>query len=261
MNARLPFNPFIWSYVSCCILLIIFSSGCSSSKMADADNEGFIQIFDGKTLSGWEGDPTYWRVEKGNLVGEVTPSTLLKRNSFIIWRGGLTKDFELKVDFRVSKQGNSGINYRSEEVEGIPYALRGYQCDIDGEKRYTGMNYDERRRTIIAWPGQKTLLEPVADNSGSLSAYIKNNQWTKSILKGSLGDIDSLKARIKNNDWNEVHLIVKDNRLLHYINGTLMSDVTDNDTANRTFSGLLGVQVHVGPPMKIEYRNFRLRQI
>src|SRR5690606_12863275 len=125
----------------------------------------------------------------------------------------------------------------------------------------TGMNYDERKRTVIAWPGQKTLLEPVNDSSAPLSAYVKDNQWTGSIIDGSLGDVDSLKARIKGNDWNQVHLIVKGNRLQHYINGALMSDVTDNDTANRSFSGLLGVQVHVGPPMKIEYRNFRLKQI
>ena len=66
-------------------------------------------IFDGKTLNGWEGDPKYWRVENGALVGEVTPETLLKTNSFVIWRGGVTKDFELKVDYRITDRGNSGI--------------------------------------------------------------------------------------------------------------------------------------------------------
>jgi hypothetical protein len=74
---------------------------------------GFVKIFDGKTLTGWEGDPTYWRVENGNLVGEITPSTLLKTNSFIIWQGGSPADFEIKLEFKITKSGNSGINYRS----------------------------------------------------------------------------------------------------------------------------------------------------
>ncbi len=76
-----------------------------------------------------------------------------------------------------------------------------------------------------------------------------------------MGNIDSLKSHIKSGDWNEVHLVIKGNRLQHFVNGVLMSDVTDNDTANRKMKGLLGVQVHVGPPMKVEYRNIRLKKL
>ncbi len=159
------------------ILFIFFLSSCNTpAEDSDMDINDFVQIFDGKTLQDWEGDQTYWRVENGNLVGEVTPATLLDRNSFIIWRGGETKDFELKAEFRVSDKGNSGINYRSEEVNDVPFALRGYQSDIDGEKKYTGMNYEERGRTVLAWPGQKVLLEPV--DKDSIQAYVENNQWT-----------------------------------------------------------------------------------
>jgi hypothetical protein len=233
--------------------------GCSPAKPT-SDEDGFVSIFDGKTLNGWDGDSTYWRVENGNLVGEVTPATLLNRNSFIIWRGGTTEDFELKVEYRVSAEGNSGINYRSEEVEGVPFALRGYQCDIDGANLYTGMNYEERKRTTIARQGQQVLLETVEDPSQPLSAYIENNRWTRSIVTETLGNVDSMKSAIRPNEWNKVHLVVRGNRMLHYINGILMSDVTDNDTINRRLSGLLGVQVHVGPPMKIEYRNFRVKR-
>lgn len=244
-----------------CILLLMLSNSCMTSRMAH--EKGFVKIFDGKTLDGWEGDPTYWKVEDGKLVGEVTPATLLRRNSFIIWRGGVTTDFELKVEYRVSKEGNSGINYRSEEVEGLPYALRGYQADLEGADRYSGSNYEERRRTTLASRGQKVLLNPVhSPNSiaDSLQAHIKNNLWTEAVVTSSLGSADSLQVHIKKEDWNEYHLIVRGNHLQHYINDVLMSDVTDNDTANRRFTGLLGVQVHVGPPMKIEYRNFRLKQ-
>jgi hypothetical protein len=241
-------------------VLISFSS-CKSSNRDNLSADGFKQIFDGKTLDGWEGDPTYWRVENGNLVGEVTPATLLKRNSFIIWRGGLTSDFELKVEYKVSKGGNSGINYRSEELKNVPYALKGYQADLDGAQRYTGSNYEERGRTTLASRGEKVVLKPGKYNLDSLQAHIKNNHWIPSIVTDSLGNSNSLASHIKNEDWNEYHLIIKDNHMQHFVNGVLMSDVTDNDTINRKFKGLLGVQVHVGPPMTVKYRNFRLKEL
>ncbi|WPP50347.1 3-keto-disaccharide hydrolase [Catalinimonas niigatensis] len=228
-----------------------------------SDEEGFIEIFDGETLEGWEGDPNYWRVENGNLVGEITPDKPLETNSFIIWRGGEPADFELKTEFRISEKGNSGINYRSEQLDTIPYALRGYQADIDGMNRYTGQNYEERKRTTLAYRGQKTAIntQDNPEEAGSLRANVKNNAWSHMEVTESLGDTEALKAKIKSEGWNECHLIIKGNRLQHYINGVLMSDVTDNDTVNRKMSGLLGVQVHVGPPMMVEYRNIRLKEL
>lgn len=212
---------------------------------AGEDAAGFEAIFNGRTLDGWEGDPAYWRVENGCLVGEVTPETLLKRNSFIIWRGGTPGDFELKVEYRVSAGGNSGINYRSAEVEDTPFALRGYQLDIDGANRYTGQNYEERGRTFLALRGDMAR----ADADG------------KSRITGTVGDKDALAAFIRNGDWNSVHLIVRGNTMIHMVNGHVMSVMVDDDPERRSREGLLGVQVHVGPPMKIEYRNFRLKKI
>ena len=220
--------------------------------------DGFVSIFDGKTLKGWEGDANYWRVENGSLVGEITADKLLKSNTFIIWRGGEPKNFELILEYRISQGGNSGINYRSEQITEVPFALRGYQADIDGMNRYTGQNYEERGRTTLAYRGQTTTINPPDANS-SVKDDIKNNAWTKVEVTKSLNK-DSLKTFIKGEDWNEVHLVVKDNRLLHYVNGVLMSDVTDKDPVNGKMKGLLGVQVHVGPPMKVEYRNIRIKQ-
>lgn len=249
-----------YTIIFCTQLLLIFVS-CKTGHLKNSNDEGFVSIFDGKTLEGWDGDPVYWKVKDGRLVGEVTPATLLKRNSFIIWRGGQVSDFEMKVDYRVSKDGNSGINYRSEEVKGIPYALRGYQADLDGAQRYTGMNYEERRRTTIASRGEKVILSSPSHNPDSLALHIENNRWLPTTVIGSLGTKESLAAKVRDEDWNEYHLIAKGNRLLHKINGVLMSDVTDNDKVNRRQKGLLGVQVRVGPPMKIEYRNFRLKKL
>jgi hypothetical protein len=234
----------------------------STSVATPEAEEGFTQIFDGKTLDNWEGDKTYWSVKDGSLIGQITPSTLLKTNSFIVWRGGTTADFELKTEFRITENGNSGINYRSEEVADVPNALRGYQADIDGKNNYTGQNYEERGRTTLAYRGEKVIVNTQKNPAepGSLSANVKSNAWTIREVTGSLGSKDSLRSLIKSNDWNTCHIIAKGNRLQHFINGVLMSDVTDNDEVNRKLSGLLGVQVHVGPPMQVEYRNIRLKQ-
>ena len=208
------------------------------------DEGGFVSIFDGNSLSGWEGDSVYWRVENGTIVGEVTPETLLKRNSFLIWRGGTTGDFELKLEYKVSAEGNSGINYRSFEVTETPFALKGYQCDIDGKGQWSGQNYEERGRTFLALRGQFTQI----GTDG------------KPVEIASVGNKDELFGFIKKEDWNECHLVVRGNTLIHLINKHLMSVVTDNDAENRKCDGLLGVQVHVGPPMKIEYRNIRIKK-
>ncbi|MDR3716826.1 MAG: DUF1080 domain-containing protein [Puia sp.] len=242
--------------------LTIICGSCNSSKSSTAqDEKGFVPIFDGKSLDQWKGDPVYWRVEDGCLVGVVTRETLLKRNTFIIWQGEMPENFEIRVEYKVSREGNSGINYRSEPIEGFPFALRGYQADLNGANTYTGSNYEERRRTTLASQGQRVVIPPLDNPADSLQVHIVDNQWLPKIVTGSLGDPDSLKTHIRVDDWNEYHIIVRGNRMQHYVNGILMSDVTDNDPVNRRFKGFLGVQVHVGPPMKIAYRNFRLKRL
>jgi hypothetical protein len=224
--------------------LALISIGLPIIVLAQKDSMGFESIFDGKTLHGWEGDPVYWRVENGCLVGEITPQTIVSQNSFIIWRGGSTNDFELKLEYRISAKGNSGINYRSKPVPGNKWALQGYQSDIDGENQWSGQNYEERGRTFLALRGQA----------------VRVNQNGKIQVLAGLGDKAEL-TRYIHQDWNECHLIVKNNVMMHIINGQLMSLVIDEDISHRTMDGLLGVQVHVGPPMKVEYRNIRIKKL
>lgn len=233
-----------------------------SERKKKSENK-FVSIFDGKTLREWEGDSAYWSVEEGAITGEVKPNNLLQHNSFIIWKGGAPADFELKGEFKITAQGNSGINYRSARVTDIPFALRGYQADLDGQNLYTGQNYEERKRTTLAFIGQKTIVDPCFGPSDpiDLRAKIQNNAWTCVTVAGSLGTTELLKQSIKSNQWNRFHLMIKGNRLLHYINGILFSDVTDNDTVNRTQKGLLGMQVHVGPAMKVQFKNLYLKEL
>lgn len=245
------------------ILSLLLLTTLSFAQKKPTRPADFVSIFDGKTLTGWSGDPTYWRVENGSLVGEITPITLLKTNSFITWQGSEPADFELKGEFNITENGNSGINYRSEQLTDVPHALRGYQADIDGKNRYTGQNYEERKRTTLAYRGQKTTIPTYtgADTPDAVRANVKNNAWNGLTVTGSLGNSDSLKTFIKPEAWNTFRLVVKGNHLQHYINDVLMSDVTDNDTVNGSMKGKLGVQVHVGPPMKVQYRSLMLKTL
>ena len=211
------------------------------------DEPEFQSIFDGKSLTGWAGNPAYWRAEDGALVGEITPATVIKSNTFIIWQGGRPKDFELKLDYRITPAGNSGINYRSAVVPDPvtpdnKFAMRGYQCDIDGRKMYVGNNYEEKGRLFLAVRGQLTRIVG----------------GRPPILVSTIGDTNEL-AKFVTDDWNAVHIMARGNTLTHVVNGHVMVVAIDDDAPNRPADGLIGVQVHVGPPMKVEYRNIRLR--
>ncbi len=212
------------------------------------DEPGFQAIFDGKTLHGWEGNPNYWSVQDGAMVGQITPETIIRSNTFIIWREGRPKDFELKVDVRITPSGNSGINYRSVVVPdtvtpGNKFAMRGYQCDIDGGNRYTGNNYEEKGRLFLAVRGQLTRVVGTR----------------KPIVVAAFGDPQQLASVFVPANWNTIHIAARANVLTHIVNGQLMSVVVDDDPPNRPADGLIGVQVHVGGPMKVEYRNWRLK--
>lgn len=244
------------------LIFIMLMSCLNKENKKEYQNESdFISIFNEKDLSGWVGDSTYWSVKEGTLVGEVTPETILERNSFIIYEKAQPSNFELKLEYKISNSGNSGINYRSERIEKFPFALKGYQCDIDGKNRYTGQNYEEKKRTTLAYIGEKVTIPSMPDSISktNLRKNVKKNCWQTRVVSDTLGDLKQLKSHIKENDWNSVHLIVKDNRMQHYINGVLMSDVLDLDTENRANKGFLGVQVHVGPPMKVQYKNIKIK--
>ena len=225
------------------VLLTVLTSPVLTQTAVEPD---FLKIFDGRSLEGWDGDPTYWSVEDGTLVGTVTPDTLLDRNTFIIWRGGELADFELRLEYRITDSGNSGINFRSIEIPGVPYAMRGYQADLHGGDRYTGNVYEERGRTFLALRGQKTIVEP-----GEVAAVAE--------LFGSERD---LQAFIRKEDgWNTSRIVARGGHIQQYFNGRLFSEVIDNDPVAGRRRGLLGVQVHVGPPMKVEFRNIRVKKL
>ena len=259
-------RPYLLLEVVAAVTLLgygLFSNGETSNQTSvpsKISQDGFTPIFDGKSLEGWEFDPVYWSVKEGAIVGEITAATLLKNNTFIIWKGEELGDFELKVDFWISEKGNSGVQYRSDRFTELPYALRGYQADIDGGNLYTGQNYEERKRTTLAYRGQKTRIVSAPDSITSIGGYVRNNAWKGLVLVDELGDRTALGNLIKKGDWNTIHIVAKGNLMKHYVNGTLMSEVLDEDAKNRRVRGLFGFQVHVGPPMKVMFKNILLKK-
>lgn len=205
--------------------------------------DGFESIFDG-TMKGWDGDPDFWRVENGVLVGETTKEKPMKANTFLIWRGGEPADFELKLDFKMNST-NSGVQYRSATVPEVgKWVLKGYQADFDFENRYTGQLYEERGRGFLAMRGQAATME-----AGKKARVVAN-------LKSS----EDLRGAVNINGWNTLHVIAQGNVLMHILNGQLAAAFVDDDTKNRAMKGLIGMQLHVGPPMRVEYRNIYLKK-
>jgi hypothetical protein len=238
------------------------------------DRTGFRSIFNGTSLEGWDGDTTFWRVESGAIVGESTAEKVVTQNTFLIWRGGEPADFELKLEFRMNST-NSGVQYRSVQVpEGGAekigkWVLKGYQADIDFNNQYTGMLYEERGRGFLAPRGTFGYVGPNQSAAGArgpagASAAPVAASATPSGPRGSLGrlaDSEALRSVIKQNDWNQLHVIARGHVLIHVLNGHVTALFLDDDAANRSSKGLIGLQIHTGPPMKIEFRHVYLKTV
>jgi hypothetical protein len=221
--------------------------GAAGPPVSALPETGYQSIFDGRTLNGWDGDPDFWRVEGGEIIGETRKDHQPKQNTFLIWRGGKPGDFELILQYKLSGQSaNSGIQYRSVELPDVAkWVLKGYQADIDIAQTYTGQMYEERLRGFLALRGQISYVP-----DGGKVGYI-----------GTTGDSDQLKGFINANDWNEMHIVARGNTLIHMINGHVMSITVDDDRANRKMDGVIGIQLHVTPDaMKMEVKNVRIKQ-
>ena len=214
------------------------------SMVPPIEETGYQPIFDGKSLAGWDGDPKFWRVENGAIVGQTTTDKQPDQNTFLIWRGGSPANFELKLQYKLTGF-NSGIQIRSIELPDIKYAMKGYQADMDGMQQYTGQIYEERGRGFLAMRGQ--------------FSYIGLDK--KPGVVGSVGDGEELKKIIKGDDWNDLHLIARGSTIVQLLNGRITSMIMDDDTTGRRLDGLIGIQCHKGPPMKIEVRNIRLKKL
>ena len=225
--------------------------GFGGPPPAPDDTAGFTQIFDGKSLTGWDGDPTFWRAENGAIVGESTPEKRVAENSFLIWRGGTVRDFELKIEFRINGT-NSGVQYRSKERPDVgKWVLQGYQADMDFANQFTGNVHDERGRG----PGEG---HAVLSRRGQVTRIVDGPKYK---VVGSIGDPTLLRGVLNVNNWNRYHIIARGPVLMQFINDQLMAVALDEDPKGSYAEGVIGLQMHTGPPFKLQYRNLMYRKI
>ncbi|MFN0077616.1 MAG: DUF1080 domain-containing protein [Prosthecobacter sp.] len=212
------------------------------------------EIFNGKDLTGWEGNKDLWSVKDGTITGITPPDPanpakgILKHNTFLVWKGGTVSDFELTFQYRIEK-GNSGVQYRSKELTPGEFGpiISGYQADFEAGDTYSGILYEERGRGILAKRGEKTVIKAGADGK---KAVVE--------VTGTVGESAAIQASIKKEDWNEYRIVAKGNHVQHFINGQQTVDVTDEDAANAPKEGLLALQIHAGPVMVVQFKNFKL---
>jgi type 1 glutamine amidotransferase len=229
------------------MLVALLALGWSPDAAVTADDGGGWQtIFDGQTLDGWDGNPDFWRVEDGAITGQTTADKPTKGNTFIIWRKGELADFELQLEYKIIG-GNSGIQYRSFEVPDNKWVIGGYQADFEAGDTYSGILYGERYRGILCNRGQKTVLKK------------KDGKFAVEVV-GSVGDSREIQSKIKKEDWNTYRIVAIGFHFQHFINDVPTADCTDEDDARRE-KGLLALQLHAGPPMKVQFRNIKIRHL
>ena len=226
------------------------------------DHEGYRPLFDGVSLKGWDGNPKFWRVEDGAIVGESTAQNP-SGNSYIAYRGVEAKDFTLKFEIKVEGSGGSGLQYRSKT--GIPWLapiapnvtanvgpvnlnwmMTGPQADFWPNSPYwTGQFYSENTpMRIMAWRGQ------VVEGAG---------MGTKRLM-GDIGDRDALGKLVRMNDWNQYTVIARGGVLIHILNGQLMAVMVDDDPgSSNNQSGLFGIEIEA--TTKVSVRNIWLKKL
>lgn len=211
-------------------------------------------IFNGKDLSGWDGDPRLWSVKDGVIHGETTRENPARGNTFLIWRDGKLKDFELKLKFRI-QNGNSGVQYRSKEVD--KWVISGYQAEVENNPGKVGFLYHEKGRGWLTNVGDFMVI----DEDGKKEVVSK------------VSDVEELKkvGYYREKDWNEYRIIAQGNHLVHYLNGYQTIELIDNDSITNpndpkdrkgaAREGLLALQIHAGPPMVVEFKDIRIRNL
>jgi len=231
------------------LLGVLLGVACASWGQTLPAESGMRTIFNGKDLTGWDGDPRFWSVTNGIIRGETTPANPCKGNTFLVWTAGRTTDFELRLSFRCTAANNSGVQYRSTPFGAeapAKWRVKGYQHELRNENKLpnvSGFIYDEGgKRGRICLAGEKAVWN------------------TKKNVMGSLIDAEGYKKLMKLNDWNEIAILARGNHIQHYLNGQLVLDFTD-EAEVKLLEGVLALQLHAGKPMWAEFKNIRIKDL
>jgi hypothetical protein len=220
---------------------------------------GFVSMFNGKDLSGWEGLPEAWRVEDGALTAESTPEKPCTRAHYLMWRGGKPADFEMRTDFRLQGAGgNSGIQFRSRELP--EWDTSGYQADIENGEQWTGCLF-EHTRGGIAMRGESVVIEKDGRKTVAPIAIPEAVQKLMAESRGSGHTLSlhvALLRQVKMGEWNSYTIVARGPEITLKINDTVMAQVNDQQTGLAARDGVIALQMHPGPPMKIQFKNLRI---
>ena len=255
---------------------VLFAVCALQAQVKPLPETGFRPMFDGKTLSGWDCDPAFWRATNGEIVGETAKAHQPEQNTFCIWKGGSPGDFELRLQYKLTgATGNSGIQYRgailpprppapagpargpagpcpSGQPRGVPpsresqakWDMLGPQFDFDGRNNYTGQFYEQATgRGIIAWRGQ----------------VVHTEEGKAPRLVATLGEKEELGGYVKIDDWNQLHLIARGNTMTHIVNGHVMAVLIDDDASKFRKDGIIGFEIESFG--KISLRNIWLKRL
>lgn len=218
------------------LLLSALTLVCTSLFAAEGE---FRPLFNGKDLSGWDGNPELWSVEDGCITGKTNGPEHLGYNQFLIWRGGVLSNFELHAKVRQAGN-NSGIQYRSHELPANgPWSVGGYQCDIHPATANNAMVYEERGRGVIIQNGQKVVIDP------------EGTRWL-------FEQREPVKVDIA--EWHDYTVIARGNHLIHKVDGQVTIDLVDHDEAKRAMQGILAFQIHRGPAMRVQIKDVLLKE-
>jgi hypothetical protein len=214
--------------------LLLLALGCSN-RPAESNS-----LFNGRDLSGWDGDPRFWHVENGTIIGRTTAQGQIPHNQFLVWQGGALRDFELSATIRQTGN-NSGVQYRSRLHPEIGrWVVGGYQCDIHPVQQNNGQLYEERGRKLIGRNGHEVVI----DRQGE--------KWLVEQMPVLPTDVMS---------WNEYTIVARGNEIEHRINGKTVFRLRDYQAEQRSLEGLLAFQLHAGPAMTVEIRDVRLKSL
>jgi hypothetical protein len=230
-----------WGFL---LALATVAAGGAEPAANRSAEDGFCPLFDGRTLEGWKAaDMSYWSVADGAITATITPEHPCDVNQYLIWQGGELADFELRLEFRFggSPGINGGFQFRSREIEN--HDVAGYQIDNNHDTDWLVRIYDEHGRHTLAYRGTRTVFDAAG-------------QRHETPLEGAAGP-----AKFKLDQWHEYGLVCRGSRIALSVNGQLVAEVIDDDPKEQDLSGILALQLHSGPPMKVQFRNIRLKEL
>lgn len=227
---------FIMKFLLVVVPLILLSCNSTSKKSEE------VKLFNGENLDNWKGDYKIWSVEDGSIVGETTDENTIEQNTFLIYENAFT-NFELTFQYKIIG-GNSGVQYRAKVLDEQSFVVGGYQADMEAGINYSGILYEEKGRGIIANRGEQVIV-------------LENGE--KEITKFTTSE--AIQGKIHSEDWNDYKIVANKNHLQHFINNAKTVDVTDKEVSKSSDSGVIALQVHTGPNMKVYYKNLVLKPI